>query len=274
MVFTVLERHQDEDHQWAVLSCACDPTDDSDALVVSTVTSVRDAYGEAELRALAEPDPLVARAFDLEAVLAAFRQGLPDPSVENTKPRQLRNYRSETAEVVARQALAATFGVAFPASPQLGKTNPNQPVLGFDGWGVSSNKEGASALVLVLVKSTDDAARPPGEAHTLAQEFRAVPTKRDALCRALSVLAVVLDDTSVRTIVLGMLESLGQDVVPPLVVAPVIVRGTLSSHIDDLKPVRAARSEIAPAIALGLTVSIGTSLDAFGEAVMTKARAA
>jgi hypothetical protein len=274
MVFTVLERHQDEEHRWAVLDCTCNPGDNADPLLVLTVAGVREAYGEAELRALAEPDPLVANTFDLTAILAAFRQGLPDPAAEGAKPLSLRNYRSETAEIVARHALAATFGVDFPASPQLGKTNPNQPILGFDGWGLLSLADGGRAFVLVLVKGTEDPSRPPGEAHKLAQEFRAAPTKRDALCRALSVLAVVLSDASLKGVILEMLESMGQDVPPRLIVAPVIVRGTLSSHIDDLKPVRAVRGEIAPATGLGLTVSIGASLEDFGKAVMAMARAA
>src|SRR6266576_805191 len=156
MVFTVLERHQDEDHRWAVLGCTCDPGDNADPLLVVTVAGVREAYGEAELRAIAEPDPLVANTYDLTAILAAFRRSLPDPTAEGAKPLSLRNYRSETAEVVARHALTAAFGVDFPASPQLGKTNPNQPILGFDGWGLLSLADGGWAFVLVLVKGTED----------------------------------------------------------------------------------------------------------------------
>lgn len=271
MIFKIDEIQEDNSHRWAVISCSCDLNDEIDPLLISTVASVRTAYGEEYISTLAQPDPSVAKTFDLDAITKAFRLGLPDPDKEGGKPQHLTTYRSETTELVARNALHIAHGIEFPAHPQHGKTNPNQPVLGFDGWGfLHFDKE--YALVLVQVKGTEDVNTPPAVALKLAQECQKVSQQPDVICRALSVLALYLKGSPFQQVVLDMLEKIGKNTLPQIVVAPVIVRGTVSAHIDDLKPIRTVLSQMASLKGRGLTVSIGVNLSDFGRAVMLRAR--
>jgi hypothetical protein len=185
----------------------------------------------------------------------------------------LTNYRSETAEIVARIGLAQAHGVEFPSNPQEGKTNANQPVLGFDGWGLLKLTDGSTAFVLVQVKGTESADRPPREASILVDECLRVPKGINELCRALSILVLRLEGEEQQA-VLKMLEQLGRGELPSLVVAPVVVRGVLESDFADLQPVRDACDNFSPAVVRGLAVSIGAELDQFGREVMARARAA
>jgi hypothetical protein len=280
--FVIQENEIDGEHRWAVATCGCDLTDDGDALLQATVTLVREAYGENELLAAADPDflanvdPLVAGTFDLDAIRSGFRLGLPDPEKENLTKKQpwLRNYRSETTEMVARGVLKTAHHVDFPSHPQRGKANANQPFLGFDGWGLLSLEGTAAKLVLVQVKGTDDTACPPSEARKLAQECKDVPRDLGKLARAISVLAVNLKGTKEGVTLLQMLEQLGKGILPPMAVAPVIIRGITPANGDDLQPIRQVVGEFLPACARGVTVSINVALTEFGERVMTLARAA
>jgi hypothetical protein len=276
MVFQVQEMEEDGDHGWAVVQCSCDLTDENDELVTSMVGMVRDAYGENEIVAIAQryedPDPAVARRFDVTAIMQAVRQSLPNPNDEGNKPAHLTNFRSETAEMVAKGVLASTHSVTFPTAPQRGKVNANQPILGFDGWGILGAQEANCALVLIQVKGTDDERRPPGEAMKLAEECKRVPRQPHKLSRVLAVMVTQLDESPLQQSLLCMLETIGQNMLPPLVVAPVIVRGQTPPHRHDLEPVRAAASEFAPAIGRGVTVSISANLTDFGRMVMARAR--
>jgi hypothetical protein len=198
--------------------------------------------------------------------------GLPNPDEEGDKPSSLANYRAEPSELIGQSALGFVYGIEFPRHPQIAKFNSNQPILGFDGWGFLA-LSGAYALVLVQAKATDEDKRPPGEAEKLAQECRQVPQQLSKICRALSVLAVLLQNQShYLQAVLGMLECLEQGDLPQMVVAPVVVRGLIGAHIGDLEPIRAAFSEIAPIVGRGVTVSIGADLTQFGREVMYRAR--
>jgi hypothetical protein len=241
---------------------------------------VREAYGESIVVAvatneLANVDPGVADAFDLDAIKAGFRLGLPDPEEEKKggKPPALRNYRSESTEMVARGALAKIHGIAFPAHPQLGKANPNQPFLGFDGWGLLATDDGL-VLTLVQVKGTDHESSPSPEAHRLAEECKAVPRDVGKLARAISLLVVNVVGQPEKQALVRMLAQLGRGELPKMVVAPVVVRGLTLAEMADLQPVRQASPEYAPAVGRGLAVSIGVHLTEFGERVMKLARAA
>jgi hypothetical protein len=234
---------------------------------------VRDSYGEAELLAAITPDSGVENRFDLSAITAAFRAGLPDPTREGFKPAQLTNYRSETTEVIARLGLVEAHSLRFPTNPQAGKPNPNQPILGFDGWGFFELPSGGTALVLVQVKGTESEDCPPSEASKLANECKQMPTDISALCRALTILALRLGGADKDT-ALSMLEQLGTSQLPSIGVAPVIVRGATNGCIDDLSPIKDVCGEFAPVFARGLVISVGAPLGDVGVEVMRRARAA
>ncbi|MCA9250439.1 MAG: hypothetical protein KDA54_04845 [Phycisphaerales bacterium] len=255
--------------------CQLEKTDD--ALIAHTVEMVRRSYGEDEILADAldvmQAD-LAAGNFQTEHLVAAIRQGLPDPSAEGNKPPQLTTYRSQTAELVAKAALSAAYPVEYPAAPQEGAPNPNQPILGFDGWGICRYGGDYFTLVLIQVKGTDDGTSPPAIAEELANECRRVPRDTSVICRALCVLARLLRGGDLQPVVFRMLETLGRGELPSMHVAPAIVRGTVPCQIGDLQPCRDAVAEFAPATARGIAVGIGVSLSEFGETVMTRAREA
>jgi hypothetical protein len=69
-----------------------------------------------------------------------------------------------------------------------------------------------------------------------------------------------------------MLETLGCGSLPSLVVCPVIVRGTVAAHLDDLATLRDAQDRYEPARARGLCVSLGAPLERFGHRVFSEAR--
>lgn len=269
MTFHVAEARTEAPHRWTALQGQSDPSAAADPLVVAVADELRRAYGEEHLRGRLHEltsDPAVANRFDLDAVMRGFRAGLPDPAAEASKPASLRNYRSETGEMVARLALAQHEGVRFPAAGQLGKGNANQPVFGFDGWGVQ-----ADALVLVQVKATDDVSRPPAESANLHAECRRAPTEQGKIARTLGAMAVQATDQAILPTLFALLESIGRGLAPKLRVAPVLVRGQVPAHMDDLRDLRA--SPPAPEV-LGLSVGVGAPLEPFGRAVANLARSA
>jgi hypothetical protein len=83
-----------------------------------------------------------------------------------------------------------------------------------------------------------------------------------------------LRDSPLGPIIARMLEALGRGTLPRLVIAPVIIRGQVEAHRDDLEPLRSSSTAFAPAVGRGVTVSIGTDLTEFGRVVMSRARAA
>ncbi|WP_157232304.1 hypothetical protein [Hyalangium minutum] len=259
-----------EAHRWAAVTCGCKPdvTLEEDAAAM-----VRAAYGEQEFLAqLGQVDPSVAADFDLSSIMKAFGRGLPDPKAEGDKPRRLSNFRAETAEVLAKAALADVYAIDFPISEQAGKQNANQPVLGFDGCGFVTIGN-STALVLVTVKGSDDANRPPAIAQELIKECTKAPKEPDKLCRTLTALLLRVKSAAVKASIIKMLELLGKAVLPKIVVAPVLVRGKISAHLDDLGSVMNAVANFSPATTYGLVLGVGITLGDFGHSVMLKARA-
>lgn len=259
-------------HRWVVSRCTVDLASKGDALLAAIVRRARQSYGEQFIDNIPAIDGDTALRFNLSAIKAAIRAGMPEPAVEQGKPQALRNYRSEVAELIAQEVLAHAYQVQFPASPQATKGNANQPVLGFDGWGLLDLDDGTAALVLVQVKGSDHNQRPPDVAQVLVEECCRVPREPDKLCRALTAMLALLHTTAFAPKLLAMLETLGQDALPPLVVCPVIVRGAVAAHMDDLASLRAAESRFEPARVRGLCVSLGTPLEPFGHCVFTEAR--
>jgi hypothetical protein len=277
MPYTTIHREEDGTHSWAVATASCRLDDENDAVIQATVTLVRRSYGEDEIMADAASvlsTEIVEGTFRLEHLLAAVRSGMPDPSVEGAKPPALTTYRSQSAEMIAKCALASTYQFEYPAAPQEGATNANQPILGFDGWGIARSTNGDLTLALIQVKSTDENASPPRVAEELANECRRAPRDRSALCRALTVLARHLRGDPLQSDVLRMLEQLGDNRLPRMHVAPAIVRGTTQAAINDLQPVRIVAAEFIPATSRGIVVAIGVDLADFGRIVMQRARAA
>lgn len=272
MPFTPDERESDGMHAWAAIRRTCRLEDEDDPFMSEVVRLFREAYGEERILALAA-DPGVEATFDLSAIRNAIRQGLPEASAEGDKPPALTNYRSESAEILARGALAQAHGLEFPTSPQQGKSNANMPILGFDGWGIDQSQDDYR-LVLVQVKGTDDEARPPREAQRLCEECQRIPIEVSKLSRALSILVVFLDGTEHLEPLLGMLETLGRDELPALTVAPVVVRGIVTAELADLTPLRTAADKLLPTRSLGVSISVGIDLTEFGRAVTSRARAA
>lgn len=271
--FEPLEEAVDGPHRWLVTNCSQDP-ERATALTERMVDAARRAYGEADLLAIAEPEPDVVSRFNLEALVAGFRLGMPDPEAESAKkPAWLRNDRSEMAELITREVLAELCAIRFPASPQSVKLNSNQPILGFDGWGLIDRNDGSTALVLVLVKGTEDVAIPPDVAATLIAECSAADTNDSAISRALSVLVKLLSGTDDAQKLLGMLERLGDGQRIALVLGPTIVRGHHASDMLDLATLRAyAQGQTTPIV--GTSLSVQQDLGDLGTAVFTKARAA
>lgn len=264
-------------HRWVVSHCTVNLNADDDLVLAVIVDRARRSYGEYLIENFPEPDTGVAARFDLEAVRQAIRAGMPDPEAElgngtRAKPPSLRNYRSEAAELVAQEVLADAYQIRFPASPQATKSNANQPVLGFDGWGLMDLEDGTVALVLIQVKSSDHSKRPPDVAEALVEECCRVPREPDKLCRAITAMLALLQATDFAPILYAMLESLGHGWLPTLVICPVIVRGTVAAHLDDLSTLRAAEPRFEPAQVLGHCVSLGAALEPFGHRVFSEAR--
>ena len=276
--FAVRETGSEDGHSWAVVDCTCSLTDE-DPVVSGIAQLIRDCYGEKEILDRAErynavsPDPGVEQTFDLRALKNAVRMGLPNPDEEGDKPPQLRTYRSETAEMVARSALETAYGFEFPPAPQAGKTNANQPILGFDGWALERLNAEDYAFVLTQVKGTDQNKYPPDQADVLVDECRRITDERGKLARSFTVIVQLLEkDSALEGIVIKMLEKLGRGSSPVLLVAPAIIRGTTASEMKDLEPLRNAAASL-PVKSRCVSVSVGVSLNDFGEYVMNQARA-
>ncbi|SEK91074.1 hypothetical protein SAMN05216382_1092 [Sphingomonas palmae] len=270
-----------DDHQWAVVLEACDIDALDDGMLRHAVDAIRAAYGEQEIRDLAQNEPLLnvpnpaegIGGFETDHLINAFRASLPDPGAEGAKPVHLTNYRSETTEIIAREALSAVFGMATPPALHATKGNRNQPILGFDGWSVMNKSTGELALVLIQVKGTDDDKRPPGEAAKLIVECGKVTTEIEKLKGFLMACVLRCKDTQYRSPLLEMvieLEKTGK--VADLVVAPVIIRGLVDADLDDLSTLRAATSGFGHAKARGMTLSLGAELGKFGRTAMDAAR--
>lgn len=259
--------------------CECDLDDEEDELCCATIELLRNSYGEDKILSLAESltaDGDLDLDFNTDSLVAAIRQSLPQPEAEGAKPIHLTNYRSEAAEVVARLALAELRPIVYPVHPQQGKANANQPILGFDGWGLLLEDPNPPVLGLLQVKATDEDKRPPGVANDLDAECRACVVGKDKLARALAVMTAALDpaDKVIAKALLGMLSALGDSALPPILVVPVVVRGTSSPSLDDLEPIResAKLGAYSPAVAHGVSLGLGVNLNDFGKTVATRAR--
>lgn len=277
MPYHVRELDAADVHHWGVVDAgACDLNDAHDPLVAETVAAVQHSYGEDRILQLASDLADGSRdgelTFDLAHLRAAVRLGLPDPAAEGSKPEALTVYRSQSAEMVAKGALAIAFGFSYPAAPQQGSVNPNQPILGFDSWGIHDGEPQGPALVLIQVKATDQETCPPGQAAILAEECRHAIHQRSALSRTLLLKLQFVNDTGLQLYLMQMLEALGRGGEIRILVAPVIVRGTSEAHMTDLQPLRDAASDFLPALGRGLVVRIGVPLAAFGRVVMNRAR--
>jgi len=270
-----------DDHQWAVVLEACDLNALDDGLLKHAVDAIRAAYGEQEIRALNADEPLVTVPDPADAVgglvtehlVRALRSSLPNPEAEAGKPPHLTNYRSETTELLAREALGTVFDMATPPALHATKGNRNQPILGFDGWSVMNQSNGELALVLMQVKGTDDADRPPAQAAKLIIECGEVTAKVEKLKGFLTACLLRCKDTPYRDPLIRMLVELEKtDKIANLVVAPVIIRGLVPADLEDLKSLRAATGTFAHARARGMTLSIGADLTEFGRRAMETAR--
>jgi hypothetical protein len=270
------------DHVWAVVKETCDLSHEADKFLLHAVSTIRDAYGEQELREMAEnaplitlPDPAdgVAGTFVLDHLLSAFRASLPDPAAEGAKPAHLTNYRSETTELIARAALAAVYQFATPPALHATKGNRNQPILGFDGWSVMQMSDAAFALALIQVKGSEDKNRPPNIAAELVMECGQAVIAHEKLSGFLFACLLRCKGTEFEGALLKMiieLEETGR--ICNTILSPVIVRGVLEAHLDDLASLRGATSSFLHAKARGMTLSIGAGLTDFGRAAMNRAR--
>jgi hypothetical protein len=271
-----------DDHHWAVVLETCDLDALDDGFLKHAVEAIRAAYGEAELMTLAKDAPLVdvpdaadgvSATFATEHLLRAFRSSLPNPDAEGKKPEHLKNYRSETAEIIAREALSAVFGMATPPALHATKGNRNQPILGFDGWSVMDRASGELALVLLQVKATDEDKRPPGEAAKLIVECGQVSADVEKLKSFLIACIMRCKGTAFANALMQMVVELeATDKIANTVVAPVIIRGLVAAELEDLTSLRGATATYQHAKARGLTLSLGADLTAFGRKAMESAR--
>lgn len=266
-----LDIYSEQGHEFSVLTYECTQPIEDDQFFLHMVQLARDVYGEYLLNELPEVDPAVEDSFDLSAITKAVRSSLPDPEDEEKKPANLRNYRSEAAELVARKALGDSFGFIFPAAAQVTKGNASQPILGFDGWGMIELEENSWAFVVIQVKGSDDSNSPPGVVDELISECKRAPNEPSKLTRALvSILALVRDE-KIRTIVLRMLERLGQNKPLKLIVAPVIVRGKVGSNLSDISSLKDEIDATDSSHLNAASASIGIDLNTFGKSLFEKA---
>jgi hypothetical protein len=276
MPFTIAPLESEAPHMWGIAVATCNLEDANDLLIATTVDLVRRSYGEYAVMADASnllSEQINSGFFDLRHLLAAIREGLPDPEKEGKKPVQLTNYRSQSAEMVAKAALSKAYNYQYPAAPQEAAANPNQPILNFDGWGILQSNNGEVSLALIQVKATDAKKSPPRDAIKLAKECRRAPTDRSAILRALASMVRLLRGDPIQTSILWMMEKLGRPgETIPILVSPVIVRGVTTPAPKDLDPIMSVANDILPASIRALVVSIGTPLDDFGYLVMGKAR--
>lgn len=274
--------NDDGGHIWAVVKETCNVSDVADAMLLHAAEVIRLAYGEDEIRQIAEGAPLIrlpepadelSQSFDLSLLLSAFRSSLPDPEQEGKKPAQLTNYRSETTELIARAALNAVFGFAVPPALHATKGNRNQPILGFDGWTVMKMPDGGLALVLMQVKGTDDTRRPPPEVARLLAECGRAISDYQKLKGFLCACIVRCKGTEYAMPLAIMVAELEKtDKIANTVLAPVVIRGKVEADLEDLEPLRSSTHSYLHAKARGMTLSIGADLTEFGRAAMARAR--
>lgn len=270
-----------DDHLWAVVLESCDLNVIDDGMLRHAVDAIRAAYGEQEIRDLAENEPLLTvpdpaegiGGFETDHLVNAFRSSLPDPAAEGGKPAHLTNYRSETTEIIAREALSVVFDMATPPALHATKGNRNQPILGYDGWSVMNQSNGELALVLIQVKGTDDSGRPPSQAEKLIVECGKITTEVSKLKGFLVACALRCKGTEFCAPLLNMLVELEKhEKIANLMVAPVIIRGQVTADLEDLKSLRQATSMFGHAKARGMSLSIGVDLNDFGRRAMEAAR--
>lgn len=270
-----------DNHLWAVVLESCDLDVVDDGMLRHAVDAIRSAYGEQEIRDLGENEPLLIvpdpaegiGGFETDHLIQAFRSSLPDPDAEGGKPAHLTNYRSETTEIVAREALGVVFEMATPPTLHATKGNRNQPILGFDGWSVMNQSTGELALVLIQVKGTDDSDRPPSQAEKLIVECGKVSTEVSKLKGFLVACALRCKGTEYCAPLLTMLIELEKTArIANLMVAPVVIRGLVTADLEDLKSLRGATTTFGHAKARGMTLSIGADLNDFGRKAMEAAR--
>lgn len=281
LIYTKHEVTVDEIHQWAVVHETCDPENGDDPFLQHVAKAIRRIYGEEKFREMAEgmssiPAPAdgVEANFQTERLMKMFRAGLPNPDKEGNKPEHLKNFRSETAEIIAREALSVVFGFATPPALHATKGNRNQPALGFDGWSLVANAEEQVSLVLIQVKATDDERRPPGEAAKLIKECAAAASDREKLNDYLCACVIRCEGTPLgQTLMKMMLELESTERIERTIVSPVIIRGRISAEIEDMRSLRDAGTDTyLHAKAFGMSLSIGTELTSFGRLAMMKAR--
>lgn len=267
-----MDLKQHNGHSLSVLSYECDIAIEGDLFFAHMVEMARDVYGEYLLSDLPEPDPSVASSFDLGAIQKAIREGMPDPDNEATKPENLRNYRSEAAELVARKALSDSYGFVYPAAAQVVKGNAVQPILGFDGWGLIELEEDSWAFVVIQVKGSDEDKSPPTVVSELIQECKMAPNEPPKLCRAITSILALVSDQEIKNVLLRMLEKLGQNKPLKLIVAPVVVRGKVHSCMDDIMCFADELTATENLSARASSTSIGVELATFGYQLFDKAR--
>jgi hypothetical protein len=264
--------HEENGHKFSVLRYECDLAVEGDAFFVHMIEMARNVYGEYLLGDLPDIDPSVSASFDLEAIRRAIRQGMPDPTEEQKKPANLRNYRSEAAELIARKALSDSYGFIYPAAAQVTKGNAAQPILGFDGWGLIELASDHWAFVLLQVKGSDENKSPPTIITQLSAECGMAPQETTKLARALTSILALVKDEQIKTIICRMLEKIGKNESLRLIVAPVIVRGSVNASLSDIHCLGAAIQASATVCTHASSASIGVGLEAFGKVLFEKAR--
>lgn len=273
MDLAITESIKQDPHLWFVSVNEADITNNADPLVSHMIQAVRDAYGEQIiLNQVIVINEDVGETFDVQSIIKGFRLGIPDPSSEEKKPKQLRNYRSEAAEFFAREALRILHQVITPLPLQACKGNAIQPLLGFDGWGILQLPDESTALVLMQVKGSDDQDSPPGVCAELVDECKKVKFSSKEIAHSISACLILVQGTDIAVHLLKMLGQLGKGKLPPLVISPVIVRGNITPKLSDIQPLLDISHEFLPAIGRGISIGIGIELEQFGRHLFTEAQ--
>lgn len=260
-------------HEWTVLNINLQTFNEND-LIEELAKDVLDAYGYEEfIKKIEYVDSKSDSTFDLDAISKAFLKTLPNPVVEYSKPKQLRNYRSETTEIVSRKIMQKEYKIIFPVSSQKDKLNTNQPILGYDGWGLICEDEEHINLALLIVKGSEENASPPKVVTNLANECNSARIEEDKLLRVLINLCFKLDDQPILEILVRLIQNIYNNIPQSIYIAPILIRGLFKASISDLNPVRNVfLPEENKFFARGIAASLGIELTELGEKVMLKVR--
>lgn len=271
-------RHSQQDrdgHRFEAYDCH----PDADDLVGELAAAVRGLYVDpATLRdRLLEAARDIDDVADVDEIRAAVENvtqaAIPEASVRLAQP-QLDTARNELGEVIAYAALERVHDAVVPAKRVREKEVPGLPSRGLDALALSE----AEALTLLLseVKTSDDAASPPGVvgqgASSLQAQLRAIVGSSDRVLVELNWAFKHANEEHEGLVARAILIHTRGEL--PLVAVPVLVRPARCHRDTDYGIFANDPGSLAPATVRFCLVRLPEELDDLAEAVYRRAREA